>query len=202
MRFARRHGAARRRADRRPAAAAGLLLALALVVPVLSCGGSSVGAVAPPGACLDFSPAADPASGTVVASEGSITTCDRLALDLIITDVDDLFTADFRLSFDPTVLRYSSYSDSGSVLGSDGAGVTVFSNEQNGSIDLTITRMGASLDGIDVVGSQLLIRVNFVREADSGVSPLSFSNQRLWNSSWPLELIPGVAWSGGTVTIR
>lgn len=203
MRLAGRHETATRRAARPPAAAA--LLALALVVPALSCGGSHVATVdpvTPPGVCLDFSPAADPAAGTVVASEGNLTSCDRLVLDLIVTDVSDLFTADFSLSFDPAVLSYTGYSDTGSVLASDGATVTVFDDEQNGLLEVTITRMGAALGGIDVVGSQLLVRVNFDREVDAGGSSLDFSNERLWNSEWPLELIPGVVWSGGSVTIR
>ena len=186
MRFTGRHGTARRR----PAAPAWAFLALALAVSALSCGGSSSGSVAPPGACLDFAPGAAPSPGTVVATEGGLTTCDRLALDLVITDVGDVFTAEFKLSFDPDVLRYDGHYESGSVLASDGAPVTVFENEQNGLLQFTITRLGASWDGIDVVGSQFLVRLNFVRELDSGGSPLSFSNERIWNSD--LDLIPGV----------
>jgi hypothetical protein len=181
-----------------------MFLALLPLLPVLSCGGNSSPAntVTPPSACLEFAPAADPAPGTVVAREGGATTCDRLAVDLIIADVDDLFTVDFKLSFDPDVLRYTGYDETNSVLASDGEPVTVIDNEQDGVISFTITRFGALLGGIDVSGSQFLVRINFAREVDAGVSPLSFSNERLWNSAFPLEQIQGVEWHGGTVTIR
>lgn len=198
----RRHGTTTD-AIRRRVAPAWMLFALLSLLPVLSCGGSSApSSVTPAGACLDFVPAADPAPGTVVASEGGTTTCDRLAVDLIISDVDDLFTVDFKLNFDPDVLSYAGYDHTGSVLSSDGEPVTVIDAEQDGLVSFTITRFGALLDGIDVVGAQFLVRINFAREADSGVSPLSFSNERLWNSAFPLEQIHGVEWHGGTVTIR
>jgi len=200
----RRHGTTTNAARRRQAPA-WVLLALLSSPLFFSCGGNSstsTGSVTPPGACLDFTPAADPAPETVVASEGGATTCDRLAVDLIISDVNDLFTVDFKLAFDPDLLRYTGYDETGSVLASDGEPITVIDDVQDGLISLTITRFGASLDGIDVVGSQFLVRIDFAREAESGVSPLDFSNERLWNSAFPLELIHGVEWHGGTVTIR
>jgi len=181
-----------------------LLLGLVPALLASSCGGSrsSSGGVVEPAACLAFTPAADPAPSTVVARRGSATTCDRLALELIITDVSDLFIADFRLSFDPAVLSYAGYDKTGSVLESDGETAWVLLDEENGAIQFTISRFGSSQDGIDVVGSQLLVRIDFLREADTGVSPLSFSGERLWNSAWPLELIDGVEWFGGSVTVR
>jgi hypothetical protein len=192
-------------AVRRPgrcAAAAGTLVALLFGLPLLSCGGDSSRSVAPPGVCIDFAPAAAPASGTVVLAEGDATTCDRLALDLIITDVNDVFGAEFRLGFDPAVLRYIGHSESGSVLASDGTSVAVFSNELGGVLQLSIVRLGAAAGGIDVAGSQLLIRLSFARETDSGASSLDFSGERIWNSALPPEQIGGVVWHGATVAIR
>lgn len=181
-----------------------MLLGLAALLLAGSCGGSgsSSGGVVEPAACLAFTADADPSPATVVLRRGSASTCDRLVLELIITDVTDLFTADFRLSFDPAVIRYAGYDETNSVLGSDGETVRVLLDEESGAIQLTISRFGSSLDGIDVVGSRLLVRIDFLREADTGVSPLSFSGERLWNSEWPLELIGGVEWFGGTATVR
>jgi len=177
-------------------------LALTFLLPALSCGGSggSTAGVVEPAVCLEFAPDADPSPGTVVARRGGATTCDRLALDLIITDLGDVFAVDFKLGFDPAILRYDGYVATGSVLEADGAPVTVLTDVKTGLLELTIARLGAEWGGIDVVGSQFLLRVYFVRNADSGGSPLSFSGGRIWNGAG--ELIPGVAWFGGSVTIR
>jgi len=188
---------------RRRLAKVGLgLLALATVLPALSCGGgsSSTGGVVEPAVCLEFSADAAPSSSTVVARRGDASTCDRLAFDLVITDVNDVFAADFKLSFDPTVLRFTGASDDGSVLASDGTQVALLYSENAGLLDLSIARLGASAGGIDIGGTQLLVRVSFLRLADSGGSALSFSGERVWNSQ--AALVPGVSWSGGSVTIR
>ena len=71
------------------------LRALILLLPLLllvSCGGSSSDNGPPNGggACMDFSPAQNPASGTVASREGVPSTCDRVAVELIVTDVTDL----------------------------------------------------------------------------------------------------------------
>ena len=193
-----------RTAARRRRVPLGMLIALTAVLPVLSCGGngSVPASVVPPGVCLDFSAASAPLSATVVAAEGGATTCDRLALELIITDVDDVFGAEFTLAFDPAALSYDGYDESDSILGSDGTDLVVIENRQSGLIQLTISRLRASSGGMDVAGSQLLIRLDFAREADSGGSQLAFSGERVWDGGVPPGEIPGIDWFGGSVTIR
>lgn len=185
-------------------AATGMLVAFLSLLPVLSCGGSSPApsTVVPPGVCLDFNAISAPASGTVVASENGATTCDRLVLDLLVTDVDDLFGAEFTLGFNPAALRYDGYDESDSILGSDGTELVVVPHQESGLIQLTIARLRASSGGIDAVGAQLLIQLDFVREADSGTSQLAFSDERLFDSDVPPQEIPGISWHGGSVTIR
>ena len=152
--------------------------------------------------CIRFASATLPAPGAVACVEGAGATCELLAVDLIISDIDDIFTAEFTILFDPAIANYEGASSEGSILESDGTQLTMLANEQPGEITILISRLGAAFGGIDVVGEQFLARLYFSKVADSGSSTLLFETARLFSSQFPPEIIPDVDWSGGTLLIR
>ena len=94
-----------------------LAVLLAVIAAPLGCGGSgggggTSGSTAP---CLAYMPASAPVPSSVVtrSSGGS---CGTLQLEFVATDVNDLFTASFRVTYDPTIMEYDSFSVAGSHL--------------------------------------------------------------------------------------
>ncbi len=153
--------------------------------------------------CLELIAPA-PTPGSVACREGADSTCDLIAVDLIVTDVPDLFTVDFALTFDPALAGYEGLSAAGSLLSSDGTQVTVFEDHDpaQGKITVTIARLGLDSGGIDAVGERFLVRLYFRKLADSGSCPLAFTTARIFSGVFPPEIIDGVVWSGGTLIIR
>jgi len=152
--------------------------------------------------CIRFSSATLPALGTVACVKGAGATCELLAVDLIITDVDDIFTAEFTILFDPAIANYEGTSSEGSILESDGTQLTMLANERPGEITILISRLGGVFGDIDAVGEQFLARMYFSKAADNGSSTLVFGTARLFSSQFPPEIIPDIEWSGGTLLIR
>ena len=152
--------------------------------------------------CIRFSSATPPAPGAVACVEGAGATCELLAVDLIISDIDDIFTAEFTIIFDPAVAHYEGMSSEGSILESDGTQLTKLENHQPGEITIIISRLGAAFGGIDAVGEQFLARMYFSKVADNGSTTMLFNTARLFNSQFPPEIIPDVEWAGGTLLIR
>jgi hypothetical protein len=155
--------------------------------------------------CLEFQASAVPVPDSVVATDGSSGECDRLFVDLIVTDVEDLFAANFRIQYPSDRVAFVSASGSGSVLTSGGVAVAVEADETApGEVTIGITRLEPSLPGVDVVGGQRLIRLSFVRIGSSGGGALTFPAGELLGSSGPgaqPEPIPGIVWVGGTIAI-
>ena len=177
----------------------GALLALCLVA-AFGCDDDGGGGGGPtPIPCLDYARSATPSPGTVVADDGTGSTCNVAVVDLIVTDVNDVFGASFNVRFDPAVVAFTGASASGSVLG---ANVDVVQNVvASGEVSVGITRRQPD-PGVDVVGGQRLIRLTFARVATGNASSsLSFVNASLLDSSAPPQPIPGITFSGGSMTV-
>jgi hypothetical protein len=181
-----------------------MLLGLAALSISVACGGSdggSSGGTLPNTACVEFNAAATPESDTVTSRQGLNSSCDMLAVDLIVTDVDDLFTADFTFTFDPTLISYQSVSTNLSILTQDGTPLTTISKElAPGEISIAITRLGGAQGGADAVGEHFMARLFLRRLADSGATSLDFTSARFFNSQ--VQVIPGVQWRGGSIVIQ
>jgi hypothetical protein len=176
---------------------AALLFTLALSVITVGCNNCD-------SCCIRFASSTPPAPGTVACVQAGESTCELLGVDLIITDVDDLFTVEFTLQFDPAVVNYEGVSTDGSLLGSDGTQITTLENVQPGEVSITVTRLGAGFGGIDATGQQLLARIYFSKLAEEGTSTLFFADTLMFalpeGQLFPV-LIQGVDWSGGTMLI-
>jgi len=150
--------------------------------------------------CIDFTPSTTPVPGTVVAKGSSTTNCDTEVIDLIVSDVPELFGAAFDMTYAADLASFRRVSIDGSVLSSDGAEVAVLAKElQPGRVTVGISRLAAQ--GVDVVGDQLLIHVTLNRFGTEGTGELSFTNSNLLDSGSPPQPIPGIAWFGGILSV-
>jgi len=146
--------------------------------------------------CLEFVPDAFASPATVVAQKGDGSTCDLLEIDLVITDVSDIHTVSFAIQLPAGIVGYHSFSETGSILKSDGATVIV---QEGPGPSLAIARLAQT--GVDADGPGHLVKLLLSREATSGTGSLTFSEARVFNSQTPPQLQSGIQWSGGTVNI-
>ena len=194
--------------DSRPATRAGSRRAwsrlrglLAWVVVCLAgCGG---GGSSPPVVnpiCISFQPggAADPQ--TVSVRQAAESTCNMLVVDLVVTDVNDLFAASFTATYDPAIATYAGHSLTNSELTFDGSMVQVLEADTPPDVALGLTRL--AMTGVDVAGSGILVKLMFQRVADSGNATLTFSMERLLDDQAPPVEIPMITWTGGTMMVN
>lgn len=163
-------------------------------------GDSSPGSIVPPDTCVEFTPAAASAPGTVAAQKNASSSCGAVGVDLVVTDVADIFAIEVTVAYDPAVVTYEGVSTSGSLLGSDGTSLEVLDGGQSGLIAVSISRFGV-VSGVDAVGSQTLATLLFSRPGDAGVTGLSFSAAALYDGDAPPQPIP-VQWFGGGFTVE
>jgi len=177
-----------------------LVILATLLTP--ACGGSDDGppAVLAPPKCIDFVAAGNPTNATVVMNKNGGAVCERLAVQLDVTGVNDVFAADFSVSFDPNLFSYDGHDKSGSFLSSDGATVQVLETTQNGEALVAISRFAVTT-GINVTSTRPLITLFFRHRGASGSGTLSFSRSILLDSQASPTAIPGVQWTGGTFSI-
>ncbi len=173
------------------------LLALS-VLPALGCGGSG-GAAAPP-INFVYAPATG-ASPSVTTDLGAASDSSVAVIEIYVTDVFDVFGANFTLNFDTAVVAYTGFDVVGSHLASDGEAVEpVVDQTQPGEVTVGLTRLAST--GIDFSGRQFLIRIRFLRKTTAGTTALAFASNDLLNSMTPPQPIPGVQWFGGTFQVN
>lgn len=180
----------------------GVFIAVVLAVSI-GCGGGGGGdSVTPPAVCVEFTAADAPATGLVTARSATQSTCELLVLDVLVTDVNDLYAAEFDVNFNSNVVRYDGHIGTSSFLGSDGATVEIIgpSSDTTGSFTLGITRVNVN-DGMDFTTTQTLVQLRFRAAADSGSGAITFQNGALFGSEEPPVEKPGLTWSGGTASI-
>lgn len=177
----------------------GTLILGALAV---SCGGGGGGSTpTPPPACVEFTASQDPAAGRVAAQANASSSCELLLLDVMVTDLADVFAADFDVTFNQAMIRYDGYSTTGSLLATGGATVEVLEQQGTGITTLSLTRV-APAGGVDVTTSARLVQLRFRRNAQSGSSSVAFPRGEIFGSEEPPVEKPGLTWYGGTGTIR
>ena len=178
-----------------------LVVAAALMLFAASCGGSGGGDGGMVSTtCVDFTPATDPGVGKAVARENG-GSCEEILLDLIVTDVDNLFAAEFTVTFNAALLTFQGLDATGSVLSSDGADVEVLQQPVSGSAVVGISRID-TMTGIDVVGQGKLISIRFRRFGPTGNGAVGFTGTTLLDGQAPPQAVPGIQWFGGTIVVR
>jgi len=174
------------------------LLVAALVLG-LGCGGGHGGTMV--SFCLNFTGAQAPAAGRVVARLASGGSCAARFVEIVVTDVADVFSGSFTVNFDPTKVAFGSASFQGSFLTAGGVQVNVVqTNPQPGSVTVGISRFGVA-SGVDVIGSQVLVRLSFA-PVGAGAATLTLANGQLFDSGTPPQPKSGLTWSGGTFQVQ
>jgi len=179
-----------------------LILAILFVVGTLAgCGSSSEdsGNDDFSGPCLALTPSGVPGTGTVTLEEGSDSTCDDLEIDVMVTDVTDVFAVAFEFTYDSNFVTYQGYSTSGSFLGS-GPTVPVLEEFLDANrIGIGMGRL--SQTGVNATGTELLIHLHFKREQDSGTANVAFGAAAILGSETPPLPKAGIDWFGGLLGV-
>lgn len=162
-------------------------------------GGGGGGGVIPPDLCVTLAPSAPPGPGTVVIQNAAASTCTATRVDLVVTDVTDVFGLSTTVEYDPVTLFFAGVDTTGSVLAGGGAQLLVIREEQPlGTVTIGVSRNAAT--GFDVVGSGVVATLLFV-PLNPGTADLSVSTPCLTENGTPPVLIPGVACSGGMTAV-
>jgi hypothetical protein len=177
-----------------------LLLVVTSVALAPACGGGDGGTMAP-ALCLSFTGAQPPAPGRVAARAGSGGSCAARSVELVVTDVSDVFSGSFTVTFDPARVSFGGASAAGSLLAAGGTQVNVVqTNAQPGSVTIGIGRIGSST-GVNVTGSQVLVRLTFA-PVSAGTSALGLTGGQLFGSQTPPQPKSGLTFTGGTFTVQ
>jgi hypothetical protein len=181
-----------------------ILAALLLIgtLPGAGCGGdnspSPIDEV-----CVEFAPDQAPAAGTLtpVLVEGS--TCETIFVDLLATDVNDVFGLDTVLSYDSELVRFRGWSNAGSYLRNDGAELATLINENAiGEITIGMSRVLVQT-GVDIAGPETLLRLEFdIATGTAQTGDVELRADCLLDSQDPPQSIQGVTCVGGTLTVR
>jgi len=181
------------------------LAAVCLGVAV-SCGGGGTSESPVPGdpggstnLAGSFTPTqADPGDGTVaMALDGA--SGDLVTVAVNVTGVNDVFSADFEVTYDPQQAEFINWS-AGTLLETGGNAPSYFlTATQAGLLTVGATRTGGGSGGVDVGASQTLIHLLF-RVREPGASDLGFQRASLLDAQDPPQPIAGLSWYGGTLT--
>ena len=178
-----------------------LAVLLAAVLP-LACGGDDGGGTVPT-VCLSYGGTTSPATGQVVVREASSgNSCDVRVLEVVVTNLADVFATSFTLTFDSAAVDFQSVSSTATLLASGGATVQVLVDEQPGTVTVGLTRLGVGT-GVGVSGSAVLATVFFRRvAAAAGTTTLGVPAGEVFGSETPPVAKAGLTWSGGTFTTQ
>jgi hypothetical protein len=194
---------------------------LCALVVTAGCGGGGTatggGPVVPGSTCIDFVPAAAaPVPGTVVLQKNAAaSSCNLVAVDLVIQNVADLHATAFRLRYRSAASTLVGYLPhelrDETVLDADGTSVVVQQVETApGILDIGITRQPGNpctgSNGVTVGATpRILARLLFTQTgfATAGTSALTFESPgpELRDSQCPPQLITAPAWQAGTLVI-
>ncbi len=184
-------------------------IVLAMVLfssPGCSSDDSSSGTVFTLPSCITFIP--DPAltpPAKIVLKEGAGSTCDEAQVDIMVTDVNNVYGARFDIEFSGAIAAYQGFSTAGSFLESDDVDTTIVQGGPVGNVTFSITRIQDanvnSFEGIDVSGEQLLGTLRFTSFSVGGPAELTLTNNDLLDNATPPVAIPNLTWAFGSLRV-
>jgi len=176
---------------------------------VLACGVALSGACGeddagiPDPVCVEFTPAAAPEAGKVVTRAATESTCDVAVVEIVATDIDDVFSIETDVLYDNIAVRYIGFNLEDSFLGADGVEIVpIVSEVEQGRITLGIARRAST--GVDVSGTQSLVKLFFLNNLVAGTTgSLTLTDECLRGSEEPPDdLKPGLICADGTFAIN
>ena len=162
----------------------------------LCCGGGGGGGgnqVIPPSLVASFTPAKSTPDALDISLQKKSQSGDSFTIDVVITDVNNVYSASFDLVYDGALLDYLNYTE-GNFL-NDGATTSFLVSEQSGRLVVGATRLG-QVPGVNAVGNKILMSIAF-KVKKTGSTSVAFENNNLLNSTGaPIQ----VEWFGGTAS--
>jgi hypothetical protein len=152
------------------------------------------------GVCAAFTPARAPGPGTISTSETAASGCDLVELQMLITDVSDVFALDFDLRYDASLFAFGGVFPLGAVLDADGASLIVEARGVEGAFNIVVSRVAST--GVDATGTRILLLLRFLRIAGGGATVLAIEGAEVFGSETQPQPKPSVTWSGGVLEIR
>jgi len=182
----------------------GIVLSL-FVVTALACGGGSDGSPIPGGSgesnnlVASFTPdEPGPGAASIAMADGGVSG-PVVSVRVNVTDVDNLFTADFGVTYDPALVEFIDWSP-GFILEDGGNRPSyLLGTSQSGLVTVGASRTGGASGGVDVVGTRTLIILTF-RARAAGASSIGFQSASLLDAQAPPQTISGLSWHGGALT--
>jgi hypothetical protein len=175
------------------------LLALVLVSAAACDEGDTTGGGV---VCVEFRADQEPTPGEVTALMSSNTTCEAVIVELVVTDVDDVFGLQTMITYDTSIAQFSGWDTTDSILRSDGSEVaSVVREVAAGTIEVGVTRVLQG--GSDVTGTGTILELFFlINRNTEGSGDLTLEQQCLWGSEDPPQSKPDVDCSGGNLVVR
>ncbi len=190
----------------------GLLGAIALAMVLFVSPGcssdDSPGSVFVIPTCIEFLPdqTGTPADRSVVLQKNTTTSdCDEVQVDIMVTEVGDVYGAGFVIEYSGAIVAYQGFSTTGSFLEDSNVDTQIVQDGPIGSVTFSITRVQdanpASSDGVDVTGTRLLGTLRFTSFSVGGPAELTLTNNNLFNSATPPAAITPVTWEFGSLRV-
>jgi len=183
---------------RRPGFLLGAAALAVTAISVAACGGGGGGGGGPtgpppPATSIVFTPAG---GGNVLLASGAGTQGTTLTLEVRTTGIQDLYGLAFHLTYPVGALRFTG-SAQGSVLDAGGTVPTSFQivDSPPGNLVVGLTRLG-KVSGTAASGTLMTLQLT---AAASGSGSLAFSSNLASDSQG--NVIPGIAWAGGSVQV-
>jgi hypothetical protein len=155
-----------------------LIVAFGMLMPACGGGGSSGGGVTNP-LTASFTPDnLNPGANTISMAGASAGA--NVSVSIQVTGINDFFGAGFRVTYNPATVNFTGYDATGSLLNAYAGGKDINAQEldpsNRGTIIVVATIQDASQPaGLDVVGTQTLIKLNFQATTTTASNPIDFA---------------------------
>jgi len=145
-----------------------------LALGALACGGGGGGGVTPlPGPLTaTFTPSNSNPGAMTISMDGSASGA-NFSVRVNVTDIPDFFGTGFRVTFNPASAQFAGFTSTGSVL--EGQPATDFQAQLQGGNEVWVdATLVGQVQGVNVVGTQLLLTLNFRATAATANNPFGF----------------------------
>ena len=181
-----------------------LIMAFGMLMPACGGGGSSNNPVTNP-LTAAFTPT-DPNPAADTISMAGATAGANVSVSIEVTDINDFFGAGFSVTYDPATVNFTGFDATGSLLENHG-GQTYYDVEEpnQGTVIVAATIQDAGQPaGMDVVGTQTLIKLNFQATTTTASNPIAFAGPQdvqvcAVQGQACNEVSGNLTWSGGSI---
>jgi hypothetical protein len=158
--------------------------------------------------CITFIPAQGATPGEVTSVWGSESTCDTVEVELEVSGVDDIWSAEFEVVYPVSVSQFLALSTGDSFL-LEGTDTLVLEAQEivPGRVEIGVSRVdSSSLVGVTPTDNTHLCRLIFRRFASGGGGDVTLEDANLSRvvnlGDPPTPFDPAIVFSGGTFFIE